>query len=561
MSRARAGAGGVQRGHDVSDLRGQVLALDLLALAAHRGELQGVDQLADVSGPAVGHKQVHGLVGDRCYRLVGVLADVLEQLLDQKRDVLAALAQGRQVYGHHRQPVEEVLAELVLLDHLAQVAVGGADHPHVHRDGLFAADQLEGLLLQHPQQLDLEGRAELAHLVEEQRAAVGQLETALLVADGPGERSAHVPEKLGFQDGLRQGPAVDRHEGPGLAPALVVDGPRHQLLAGPALAGDHHRVVGGGHLADGLEDVLHGRRHAHHPVKAVLLLHLEAQLGVLGDVPQGGDDALGLALLDLDGRRGHAQAPVLAVLGGESHLVLLALVGIGVAHVQGTLGTAQPVGQEHLVAVGSQDLLAHVPGDTLGGLVEQVDVAVLIVEDHPVFHGVEHLLQVAALPAQGGEVAVLQKALHPRLDQRAGLPQPFEHLLPVALQVGVGNRPVNVHRIADENRPLVEGVPGSRSQAIFFGLVAGGDYHVEGGSLQVGETPGGVLFHVDADLIHHLGHLGAEFAPFNPRALHLHPPSAELLQEALGHHRAQCVLAAYAQDPEFFHNNLRKVAE
>ena len=46
---------------------------------------------------------------------------------------------------------------------------------------LEAADAPEPALLQHPQQLDLHHRAHLADLVEEHRAALGDLEQALLV--------------------------------------------------------------------------------------------------------------------------------------------------------------------------------------------------------------------------------------------------------------------------------------------------------------------------------------------------------------------------------------------
>ena len=47
--------------------------------------------------------------------------------------------------------------------------------------GLHAAQALELPLLQHAQQLHLGGQAQLAHLVQEEGAAVGQLEAALLL--------------------------------------------------------------------------------------------------------------------------------------------------------------------------------------------------------------------------------------------------------------------------------------------------------------------------------------------------------------------------------------------
>ena len=58
------------------------------------------------------------------------------------------------------------------------VAVGGGDHAHVDAARRRAADAQHLALLQHAQQLGLEVGADLADLVEEQRAAVGALEAA-----------------------------------------------------------------------------------------------------------------------------------------------------------------------------------------------------------------------------------------------------------------------------------------------------------------------------------------------------------------------------------------------
>jgi hypothetical protein len=61
---------------------------------------------------------------------------------------------------------------------LAQRAVGGGHHAHVDRDRLRAAEAGDLALLERAQELDLRGRRDLADLVEEQRARVGELEAA-----------------------------------------------------------------------------------------------------------------------------------------------------------------------------------------------------------------------------------------------------------------------------------------------------------------------------------------------------------------------------------------------
>ena len=68
------------------------------------------------------------------------------------------------------------------------------------------AERLELALLQHAQQLGLQRRRDLADLVEEDRAAVGQREAALLVGRRAGERALVVAEQLGLEQRLGDAP-------------------------------------------------------------------------------------------------------------------------------------------------------------------------------------------------------------------------------------------------------------------------------------------------------------------------------------------------------------------
>ena len=75
--------------------------------------------------------------------------------------------------------------------------------------GCAAADALELALLEHAQQLGLGLEGHLADLVEEERAAVGQLEAADASVDGAGERALLVAEQLALDESGGQGGAVD----------------------------------------------------------------------------------------------------------------------------------------------------------------------------------------------------------------------------------------------------------------------------------------------------------------------------------------------------------------
>ena len=81
------------------------------------------------------------------------------------------------------------------------------------RSGLRAADALELVLLQHAQQLDLRLERQLPDFVQEDGAAVGQLEAALLLLHRAGEGAALVAEQLALDERGRQRAAVhfDHH--------------------------------------------------------------------------------------------------------------------------------------------------------------------------------------------------------------------------------------------------------------------------------------------------------------------------------------------------------------
>jgi hypothetical protein len=106
--------------------------------------------------------------------------------------------------GDHVQAVEEVLAEAALLHGAPQVDVRRRHDAHVHLDHVDAAQAHELAVLQHAQQLRLGLERDVADLVEEERALVGQLEQALLRVDGAREGALHVPEEVRLQQVVRQ---------------------------------------------------------------------------------------------------------------------------------------------------------------------------------------------------------------------------------------------------------------------------------------------------------------------------------------------------------------------
>ena len=70
-------------------------------------------------------------------------------MLEQHQGVLTALAQGGDAQGGDIEPVIQVGAEPSLVSGLAQVFLGGGDHPDIQRDQLIAPHALNHPLLQH----------------------------------------------------------------------------------------------------------------------------------------------------------------------------------------------------------------------------------------------------------------------------------------------------------------------------------------------------------------------------------------------------------------------------
>ena len=165
-------------------------------------------------------------------------------MADQQRDIFPPLAQRRQGNGQHVQPVVQILPETSCLHFVLQFAVGRADQPHVDLANPVLADPADLPFLQDPQQFHLGGRRGLANLVQEQGAFVGGLEQSLPVGHRVGERPLFVPEQFAFLQVFGDRPAVDHHERLIASRTVVVDGARHQFLAGACRAAEQHGDVG-----------------------------------------------------------------------------------------------------------------------------------------------------------------------------------------------------------------------------------------------------------------------------------------------------------------------------
>jgi hypothetical protein len=120
----------------------------------------------------------------------------MDEVFDQQRDIGPTFAEGGHLQREHIEPIEEVRAEGAVCDGGLQIAIRCRDHANVRADGAAASDALEFAFLQHAEQHDLRLGGEFADLVEEERAAVSQLEATLAPLQRPGERALLVAKEL-----------------------------------------------------------------------------------------------------------------------------------------------------------------------------------------------------------------------------------------------------------------------------------------------------------------------------------------------------------------------------
>src|SRR5712692_5220 len=234
----------VDRHHRSVGPRGElreIRPLDLVTRSESVGPLEEVLQLAHVTGEVVRGQRRDRIGGDALDVTPETLVEPPEEIRDQRRNVTLALAEGRDHDAHDVEPVKEVLAEAPVLHHRLEVLVGRGDHPHADGVGLGRPDGPDLLVLDDAEQLALERRRQLGHLVEEEGAAVRGAKEPEGVGDGAREGSPHVAEELRLHEVGGDRAAVDRHEGALGPPGLPVDRRGHQVLAGPALALDQHR--------------------------------------------------------------------------------------------------------------------------------------------------------------------------------------------------------------------------------------------------------------------------------------------------------------------------------
>ena len=147
------------------------------------------------------------------------------------------------------QTIEEILSEFSLFHSGRGRSVRCSDHPDRYRDARAGPNATHLSLLKDAQKLGLDFRCHLGDLVEKQGASVGLLEAADAPLQRIGEGPFFMAEEFAFHQRRRNSGAIQRQKDFFTSGRKIVEGPRHEFFAGPALPAYEHRSVCRSHLA------------------------------------------------------------------------------------------------------------------------------------------------------------------------------------------------------------------------------------------------------------------------------------------------------------------------
>src|SRR5262245_4110368 len=242
--------GGSRRGLDPE--RGECQAA---AWRQNHGALDHVLQLADVSRPRMVTERLPRLGRDHIDATIHAASKLADEVIDESIDVLRPLTERRYRDREDVQAVVQIVTEAAPFHHPCDVPVRGGDQTDVDVDRPCPAETLELAFLQHAEELRLQLERDLAHLVQEERATVSQLEPSDPLRDRAGERPPLVAEQLALEQAPGDGGAVDLDERPVAAPAGIVDGAGSQFLSRARLPQEENGRVGRRYDLDLVENV------------------------------------------------------------------------------------------------------------------------------------------------------------------------------------------------------------------------------------------------------------------------------------------------------------------
>ena len=176
----------------------------------------------------------------------------VEKIGDQFRKIGNPFTQRWHVQIDDIDAIEQVGTEGSVGDFFFQLTIRGADHAHFDLLVFLGADAAELAILEQLQQLRLQTHVEFGDFIEEQRAAMRHLNSTGLGAEGAGEGSFFIAEKLTLEQGPRNGGTIHLHPRTALPGRRSVNHTGDDIFAGTTLSLNEHRNICAGNFGEPL---------------------------------------------------------------------------------------------------------------------------------------------------------------------------------------------------------------------------------------------------------------------------------------------------------------------
>src|SRR6266446_3849252 len=167
------------------------------------------------------------------------------------------------------EAIIQILAETSGAYRFFQVSIGGGDDAHVHRNATAPSNPFKRALLQHAEEFDLGGEADVADFIKKECPMIGQLKAATTGFDRPREGTAFMPKQLALEETFRQGGAVQFYKRLRTTVTAPVQGACHQLFASATFPAQEDGGSTPGGLLNFLHDRLHAWAMANNPVRII----------------------------------------------------------------------------------------------------------------------------------------------------------------------------------------------------------------------------------------------------------------------------------------------------
>src|SRR5882724_978443 len=205
------------------------------------GPLHKVLQFPDVARPAIARERVHRFVGNTLDLFSHAPSVLIGEVVNQKRNVITAISQRRDINREHVQTIVKITPELFFGDQLGQAGIRSRQYANIDALSASTAQTLKFLLLQNSQKLGLQFERYIAHLIQKERSLVRQLESSNPLGYGAGKRAFLVTKQLAFKKAERNRCAVHLYKRMTLARAQIVHVAGDHFCASTRLALDDDR--------------------------------------------------------------------------------------------------------------------------------------------------------------------------------------------------------------------------------------------------------------------------------------------------------------------------------